>query len=97
MSFTDSGSQSEWSDEEMYLHGDPEWEFSRAAKNWEIRRIKWVEEKIKAQHEEEALESVRFLFEEEEERRFQDEVGRMSEKVNNLQGLYQDLKEKYKQ
>jgi hypothetical protein len=37
------------------------------------------------------------LFEEEEERRFQDEVGRMSEKVNNLQGLYQDLKEKYKQ
>lgn len=37
------------------------------------------------------------MFEEEEERRFEDEVGRMSEKVNNLQSLYQDLKEKYKQ
>jgi hypothetical protein len=38
-----------------------------------------------------------FLFEEEEEKRFEDEVSRMNEKVNNLQGLYQDLKEKYKQ
>ena len=71
MSFTDSGSQSE--DEEYSRHGDPEWEFSREAKTWEINRLKWAEQKIKEQHEDQALEAVRFLFAEDEEEEEEEE------------------------
>ena len=38
-----------------------------------------------------------YLLDDDEEKRFNDDVKLMSEKINQVQELYQDLKEKYKQ
>jgi tyrosine-protein phosphatase YwqE len=38
-----------------------------------------------------------YLLDDEEEKRFNDDVKMMNEKINEVHELYQDLKEKYKQ
>ena len=77
MNHSDSESGSDYdcySEYEDDRHGDPEWEFSLAAVHWEARRLLMAEQKIKEQHEDEALESVRYLFKEEEEEEEEEEL-----------------------
>ena len=72
MNHSDSESGSDYdydwhSEDEDARVGDPDWEFSPAAKAWEIRRQKFAEEQIKLQHKDEALQAIRYLFEAEKE------------------------------
>ena len=75
MNHSDSESGSDYQDwhSEDDNVGDTDWEFSHDARDWEIRRLRMADEKIKLWHEDEALQAIRFLFVEEEEEEEEEE------------------------
>ena len=62
--------------------GDADWEVSREAHNWEARRVKMAEKKIIESEMEEALESVKLMFD-----RFETEI-HVSEAFLYIRKLY---------
>ena len=65
-----------------YHVGDADWEVSREAHNWEARRVKMAEKKIIESEMEEALESVKLMFD-----RFETEI-HVSEAFLYIRKLY---------